>query len=226
MGESSPIERAAHGWNLSVDEAIALQDRLRRAVVAEDALGPVRSVAGIDAGYEEDGQVVCAAVAVLSYPDLALQTYAIARRPVTFPYVPGLLSFRESPAVLEALARLSASPDLLLYDGHGYAHPRRFGIACHVGVLTGIPTIGVAKSLLVGRHAPLEPERGARQPLLDGNEVVGVALRTRAATRPVYVSIGHRVSLASAVYYVLRCASRFRLPEPARWAHRLAGQGW
>jgi deoxyribonuclease V len=138
--------------------------------------------------------------------------------------VPGLLSFRETPAVLQALEQLKTLPDLLLCDGQGLAHPRRFGLACHLGVLTGIPSIGVAKSLLVGRHAPIELRRGAWQPLIDHGEQVGAALCTRPGTKPVYVSVGHRISLQSAVEYTLRCATRYRLPETTRQAHHLASQ--
>ena len=139
-----------------------------------------------------------------------------------FPYVPGLLSFREAPAALAALGQLKTSPDILLCDGHGLAHPRRFGLACHLGLLSGLPSIGVAKSLLTGEHAPPAQERGAWTPLLDGGEVIGAALRTRPGAKPVYVSIGHRISLESALQVVLRCTGRYRLPETTRQAHRLA----
>ncbi|MCI0577396.1 MAG: deoxyribonuclease V, partial [Chloroflexi bacterium] len=145
-----------------------------------------------------------------------------ARRPTTFPYIPGLLSFRETPAVLEALAQLTIRPDLLLCDGQGLAHPRRLGIACHLGLLSDIPSIGVAKSLLVGRHEPLADERGRWQPLRDRGEVVGAVLRTRAGVAPIYVSIGHRISLETALKYVMRCTPKYRLPETTRQAHRLA----
>jgi deoxyribonuclease V len=136
--------------------------------------------------------------------------------------VPGLLSFRETPAVLEALGRLSERPDLLLCDGQGYAHPRRFGLACHLGVLTGLPSIGVAKSRLIGTHGALPKEKGAWVPLLDGDEAVGAVLRTRDGVAPLYVSIGHRVSLPTAIRWVLACTTRYRLPETTRQAHRLA----
>lgn len=209
-------------WNLTPAEAVALQTDLRQQVVDEDRFGAVNYVAGVDVGFEEQGSVARAAVAVLRLADLSLHESAVARRPVTFPYIPGLLSFRETPVVLDALAALHTRPDLILYDGHGLAHPRRFGIACHLGLLAQIPSIGVAKSILIGRHDPVADERGAVQPLLDGAEVIGVALRTRPGTRPIYVSVGHRVSLNTAVDYVLRCTLRYRLPETTRWAHRLA----
>ncbi len=146
----------------------------------------------------------------------------MARRRTRFPYVPGYLSFREAPAVLAALAKLRTRPDLLLCDGQGRAHPRRFGLACHLGVLTGLPSIGVAKSLLLGVHGPLPEPKGSWVALKDKGEVIGAALRTRAGVKPVYVSIGHRVSLATAIDYVLRCTPRYRLPETTRLAHRLA----
>jgi len=211
-----------HPWPATAAEAIALQQKLRERVIVVDQLGTVRSVAGLDVGPEGDGSVIRAAVAVLSFPDLMTADQVVARRPASFPYIPGLLSFREIPALLDALARLGALPDLLLCDGQGLAHPRRFGLACHLGVLTGIPSIGVAKSLLVGEHGPLPQARGSWRPLVHKGEVVGAALRTRAGVAPVYVSIGHKVALATAIDYVLACAPNYRLPETTRAAHRLA----
>jgi deoxyribonuclease V len=161
---------------------------------------------------------------VLSFPGLELCDHAAARQPAQFPYLPGLLSFREAPAVLEAIGRLRRPPDLLICDGHGWAHPRRFGIACHIGLLAGIPTIGVAKTLLIGRHAALRPDRGSWAPIVDAGEVIGAALRTSAGVKPVYVSVGHCITLATAIDFVLQCAPRYRLPETTRWAHRIAAQ--
>lgn len=154
--------------------------------------------------------------------DLGEVDGATARRRTDFPYVPGLLSFREAPASLDALERLGTEIDLLLVDGHGVAHPRRFGLACHLGVLADLPSIGVAKSRLVGRHEEPAEERGSREALVDGDEVVGAVVRTRAGVRPVFVSVGHRVGLETAVELVLRCAPRYRLPEPIRQADRLS----
>lgn len=211
-----------HRWDLTPAEAIALQQELRSLVITSDDYGQVTTVAGVDVGFEARGAVTRAAVAVMDYPSLVPRASAIARRQTEFPYIPGLLSFREVPAVLDAIAQLSAPPDLLLCDGQGYAHPRRFGIACHLGLLTGIPSIGVGKSRLVGTHAELGLERGAHQYLHHQSEIIGMVLRTRAGVRPVYVSSGHRVSLDSAVAFVLACTGRFRLPEPIRQAHRLA----
>jgi deoxyribonuclease V len=214
-----------HPWEVSPKEAMAIQERLSQAVVVEDDLGPVRTVAGVDIGFLEKNTITRAAVVVLSFPELELVDQAIVHRPTTFPYVPGLLSFREAPAALEALERLSIRPDLLLCDGQGRAHPRRFGLACHLGLLSGIPSVGVAKSRLVGVHEQVAEERGSRQPLMLEGEVIGTVLRTRMAVKPVYVSIGHRVNLETAVDYVLRCAPKYRLPETTRWADSLASGG-
>jgi deoxyribonuclease V len=146
----------------------------------------------------------------------------VARLPTRFPYVPGLLSFRELPVVLDALARLAVIPDVILCDGQGRAHPRRFGIACHLGVLLDLPTVGVGKTRLVGRHAEPGPDKGDWAPLLDDGEVIGAVLRTRAGVKPLYISVGHRISLDSAITLTLACLTRYRLPETTRAAHRLA----
>jgi deoxyribonuclease V len=212
----------SHPWDVTPAQARSIQLQGRGRVIAEDRLGDVRRVAGIDVGFEQDGAISRAAVAVLDFPELRLVESAVARLPTSFPYVPGLLSFRETPAVLEALGRLSVRPDLLLCDGQGYAHPRRFGLACHLGVLTGLPSIGVAKSRLIGTHDALPEQKGAWVPLLDGDETIGAVLRTRTAVAPLYVSIGHRVSLPTAIRWVLTCTTRYRLPETTRHAHRLA----
>ncbi|HWR88565.1 MAG TPA: deoxyribonuclease V, partial [Acidiferrobacterales bacterium] len=185
-------------------------------------LGEVRHVGGIDVGFENHGATARAAVAVLKYPELALVDQAIVRVPTCFPYVPGLLSFREAPAVLEALRLLRIAPDLLLYDGQGIAHPRRIGIASHVGLLAGVPSIGVAKTRLIGEHADVPAEPGAWVPLTDRGELIGAVLRTRRNVKPLFVSIGQRVSLETAIRWVLACVTRYRLPETTRWAHRLA----
>jgi deoxyribonuclease V len=219
--------RRLHRWDLTPKEAIALQERLRGRVVRTDRVGAVRRVAGIDVGFEEDGRITRAAVAVLDYPSLALVEQVVVRVATVFPYVPGLLSFREAPAVLAALEKVRVAPDLILYDGQGIAHPRRFGIASHVGLLLDCPSIGVAKTRLVGVHGTPPNRRGAWTPLRDAAgshrvETIGAVLRTRAGVKPLYVSIGHRVSLATAVRWTMACVTRYRLPETTRWAHRLA----
>jgi deoxyribonuclease V len=211
-----------HSWDLAPREAMALRAQLAARIVREDELAAVRRVAGVDVGLESDGSVTRAAVAVLRFPGLELDESSVVRAPTRFPYVPGLLSFREAPAVLEALSRLDAVPDLILCDGQGIAHPRRFGIACHIGLLTGIPCIGVAKTRLVGEHEAVPDARGAWAPLLHRGELIGAALRTRKGVKPLYISPGHRISLETAIRWVMACLTRYRLPETTRWAHRLA----
>lgn len=213
-----------HAWPLTVEEAIAIQEQLRGEVITSDQLEPVQYVAGVDMGFEAAGTISRAAVAVLSFPSLQLQESAIARRPTSFPYVPGFLSFREIPAVLDALEKISTIPDLILCDGQGIAHPRRFGIACHLGLIVNIPAIGVAKSLLIGKHEEVPEQRGSWQPLVNRGETIGAVLRTRTKTKPLYVSSGHRVSLPTAIEYVLRCTPKYRLPETTRIADKLASE--
>lgn len=214
--------RLRHRWDLSAQEAIALQQRLAPRVERRDRLGEVRTVAGVDASYDEARALALAAVAVLAFPELRPLDQAVARVPVTFPYVPGLLSFRELPAVLAAFERLTVRPDLVFSDGQGIAHPRRFGIASHLGLLLDLPTIGVAKTRLVGEHRAPPDRRGAWTPLIDRGEPIGAVVRTRKGAKPLYVSIGHRVSLASAVRWTMACTTRYRLPETTRAADRLA----
>ncbi len=214
-----------NNWPTTPDMAIAVQEELRSRITVEDNFAPIRTVAGVDVGFEADNSVARAAVVVLTYPTLQPCAYALARRPVTFPYIPGFLSFRETPVILDALAQLPVQPDLVICDGQGIAHPRRFGIACHLGLVAGLPSIGCAKSRLIGHHGLLPNERGAQMPLLDGSEQIGIVLRTRAGVKPVYVSPGHRVSMTSAVRLVMDCVTKYRLPETTRAAHNLASNG-
>jgi len=209
-------------WPDNREAAIALQHQLQGQVILDDQLGEVTRVAGVDVGFESGGSVTRAAVAVLAFPELVLIDRAIARRPTTFPYIPGLLSFREIPAVLDAFKQLTLLPHLLLCDGQGLAHPRRLGIGCHLGLLTDIPAIGVAKSRLVGTHAAVPDIKGKWTPLIHRDENIGAVLRTRQGTKPLYISSGHRISLGSAIDYVMRCTTRYRLPETTRHAHKLA----
>ncbi len=199
-----------------------MQQELRAHLILTDHLEPVRRVAGVDVGFEAAGTVTRAAVAVLRYPELDVLETAIARRPTAFPYIPGLLSFRELPAVLAALEQLREPPDLLLCDGQGIAHPRRFGIASHLGLLVDIPAIGVAKTRLCGTHEEPPNQRGAWTPLWGQGEIIGAVLRTRPGVKPLYISPGHRVGLETALAYVMGCCTRYRLPETTRHAHRLA----
>jgi deoxyribonuclease V len=211
-----------HPWDVSPKEAIGIQQALQKQLNLRDDFGEIKTVAGVDVGFEKNNSITRAAIAVLDFESLELRETAIARRPTTFPYIPGLLSFREIPAILQAMLQLKRPPDLLLCDGQGIAHPRRFGIAAHLGLLTAIPSVGVAKSRLIGTHADVPEERGAHVPLMDGEEQIGVVLRTRAHVRPLYISSGHRVGIASAVAFVMKCTTRYRLPETTRHAHRLA----
>lgn len=216
------MSKVRHPWSLTPRQAIALQQRLRSRVVTQDRLRPVRHVAGTDVGFERDGRITRAAVAVLSFPELKLVDYAVVRAPTRFPYVPGLLSFREIPPLLAALARLRVRPQLILCDGQGVAHPRRCGLASHLGLACGIPTIGVAKTRLLGEHEEPPRSRGGWAPLLDAGETIGAVLRTRDNVKPLYVSAGHQVGLDTAIRFVMACVTKYRLPETTRWAHRLA----
>ena len=212
-----------HPWDLTPKEAIRVQQELRSRVIASPlADTAIRTIAGVDVGLPRGGQVARAAVVVLDYATMEPVASATAEMPVPFPYVPGLLSFREMPVILRALEQLSVSPDVFLVDGHGYAHPRRFGLACHLGVWLDRPAIGCGKSILVGEAEPLAKPRGSTAPLRDGDEIIGMAVRTRTGVKPVYISIGNRVDLESAVRITLNCGRGVRLPEPVRRAHQLA----
>lgn len=213
---------------ITAERARALQNETAARVITRDALPDVTTVAGVDVGFENP-DTARAAIVVLDFPSLEPVDYSVARLPVSFPYVPGLLSFRECPVIVEALRGLRKMPDLLLCDGQGIAHPRRLGIASHLGVLTGLPAIGVAKSRLTGRYDTVPEQPGHWTPLRDGGEVIGAVLRTRAGVKPLFVSPGHRVGLETAIEWVLACTTRYRLPETTRWADGLAsnrGQSW
>ncbi len=212
-----------HRWDLSPKEAIAVQRELASLVVREGTLNRVRRVAGVDISVDRAEQRGTGAVVVLSYPELEVVEVAVAEAPLTFPYVPGLLSFRETPVLAAAFRKLRGPIDLLLVDGQGLAHPRRFGIACHLGLLLDVPAIGVAKSRLIGEHEPPAELARSRSDLLDGGEVIGSVLRTRTGVKPLFVSVGHRISLRAAEVWVLRCCRGYRLPEPTRLAHQAAG---
>ncbi len=212
--------RALHPWDVSPREAIAIQLRLRSRLRLEGA-GPFATVAGIDVSYDDASKLMFAGVVVMSGDGRQVLETASAAVRVRFPYIPGLLSFRETPAVIKAWTKLKAAPDCLICDGHGLAHPRRFGLACHLGLLFGRPSIGCAKSLLVGAHQEPGKRRGSLEPLLDCGEQIGAVLRTRHNVAPVYVSQGDRIGLDTAVQTVLDTCCGFRLPEPTRRAHLL-----
>jgi len=214
-----------HRWDVTPAEAVAIQKELRDRVELRPLPDEVRLVAGADISFDKFSPEIYAGVVVLELPSLRVVESAGVVAAAKFPYVPGLLSFRESPAVLEILAKLGSKPDVIVTDGAGYAHPRRFGIACHLGVLTGVPSVGCAKSLLVGTHEPPGEAAGGRAPILHKGEVVGAALRTKDRTNPVFVSPGHLADVDSACDLMLRCVrgypekSKYRVPEPTRLAH-------
>jgi len=211
---------APHAWTVTPGEAIRIQRRLASRIRVERPDGPLRRIAGVDAAFPRHARHCLAAVVLW---DLELRTVIeahTARAQLRFPYVPGLLSFREAPAVLAALRKLRQRPDAVMCDAHGLAHPRRFGLACHVGLLTGLPTLGCAKSRLVGEHRMPGRRRGSRRPLRHRGEIVGAVLRTRDDIRPVYVSVGHRIDLDTAVRLVLASTAGYRLPEPTRLADK------
>ncbi|MDJ0533167.1 MAG: deoxyribonuclease V [Xenococcaceae cyanobacterium MO_207.B15] len=211
-----------HPWVKTVAEAKEIQEKLRNKVITQDCLGEVRYIAGTDVGFKNNYTITQSAVAVLSFPELELVETAIAQIPTTFPYIPGYLSFREIPAILQAMEKLQTIPDLILCDGQGLAHPRRFGLACHLGVLIDIPTIGVAKSLFVGKHETLPQKKGSWKPLIDQDETIGIVLRSRTNVKPIYVSVGHKISLPTAIEYTMKCLGKYRLPETTRLADRLS----
>jgi deoxyribonuclease V len=205
-------------WSLTPRQAMRLQEKLCDRVALEDDFPSIRYVVGADLAFDPKTDLAFAGVVVYRFPEMEEVERRCARRKLRFPYVPGLLSFRESPVLLAAFARLQTDPGLILIDGHGRAHPRRFGIACHVGVLFDKPVIGCAKSLLVGQYEEPGRERGAMSPLLFEGERVGMVLRTRDNVKPIFVTQGHRVSLESAVLLVNQCLDGFRIPKPTREA--------
>jgi deoxyribonuclease V len=214
-----------HSWALDPVEAVRVQASLRERLVLTWDGRAVSTIAGIDVGLKDASRTARAAIVVLRYPDLTPLEGVTANAPLVFPYVPGLLAFREGPAILAAWERLHLQPDLLMFDGQGIAHPRGIGIAAQMGLWLDRPSIGVAKSRLYGRHAAPGPRRGDLAHLVDERDparVIGVVLRTRESVNPVYVSPGHLIDLPHCVEFVLRCCTRYRLPEPTRWAHQLA----
>jgi deoxyribonuclease V len=197
---------------------------MRTLVRIEPLRGEVKTIAGADVSFNKFSDKIYAGIVVLNLPDLRIIDSAGVRSTTKFPYVPGLLSFRETPSVLEAWGQLKIKPDVLMLDGQGIAHPRRFGIACHVGLLLNIATIGCAKSILVGRHGELAGEAGSQTPLIDREEVIGAVVRTKNRVSPVYVSPGHLIDLLGAVDLVMRSTSKYRQPEPTRQAHLMVNR--
>jgi deoxyribonuclease V len=214
-----------HDWDLTPEAAIALQRELAGRVRLSDEGGPVATIAGVDVSFPEGGEVTQAAVVLVGYPDFEVRAQVVVEEPTRFPYIPGLLSFRETPTILEAFRHLDTPPDLVIVDGQGIAHPRRFGIASHLGLWLDRPAIGCAKSRLTGYHRPVGPEPGDYADLtVAGGTVIGAALRTRRGANPLYVSPGHRIGVVAAREWVLACARGYRLPEPTRLAHRAAAR--
>jgi deoxyribonuclease V len=213
----------SHPWDLSVAEARALQPQLAERVVAKTTFDPaaLKTVAGLDVSFRDE--VARAAVVVLRFPDLEPVEYALGEAPAAFPYVPGLLTFREGPSVLNALEKLTVWPDLMIFDGQGVAHPLRIGLAAHMGVLLDHPSIGCAKSRLTGSHVEPGESVGDWVPLYDSGEIVGAVVRSREKVKPLYISVGHRVDLLTAIDLVLQCTRGYRLPETTRYAHKIAG---
>lgn len=226
-----------HDWNLSPADAIALQKRMATRIERTDRLAPVRHLAGVDIGFEQGGEITRAAVVVLAWPGdsltglkgeplagLEVVEQVVHREPTRMPYIPGLLSFREIPAALGAFDKLSVRPELVMVDGQGIAHPRRLGVASHLGLWLDLPTIGVAKSRLCGVYDEVPEARGEWTLLHHRDETIGAVLRTRVGVKPVFVSLGHRISLATSLDWVVKCLGRTKLPEPTRLADRLASR--
>ena len=212
-----------HSWQLSTSQAKQIQWKLAKLVLQKGKAINPRFIAGVDISAPDSRGIAHAAAVVLNYPELKLIEVKVAEDKLTLPYIPGLLSFRESPLILAVCQMLSNNPDIILVDGQGIAHPRRFGIASHLGLLLNMPTIGCAKSRLCGKHGELTDEAGSYAELTDKGEVIGAALRTKAGVNPIYVSIGHKLDLPSAIKWVINCCRGYRLPEPCRLAHLAAG---
>ena len=212
-----------HSWQMSIAQAKQIQQELASQVSPKSEPIKPRFIAGVDISAPDSRGIARAAAVILNYPELEVIEVKTAEDKLDFPYIPGFLSFRETPLVLAACQKLSTDPDLLLADGQGIAHPRRFGIASHLGLLLDIATIGCAKSRLCGKHAPVTAEAGAYAELTDNGEIIGVALRTKADASPIYISIGHKIDLPTAIHWVLECCRGRRLPEPSRLAHLAAG---
>jgi deoxyribonuclease V len=226
--------KVLHRWDLSPKEAAQLQLELRGQLKKQKEVGEIRTVAGADISLAPVGgaagrpvgreAIACGGVIVYSFPELRELERQSAQAKVSFPYIPGLLVFREGPVLLDAFARLRTEPDLILFDAHGYSHPRRFGLACHLSVVLDRPGIGVAKSLLIGRYQEPPDRVGAWTPLVDGDETIGAVVRTRAGVQPIFVSIGHRVDLPSAIELTVACTDGYRIPKPTREADHFVAQ--
>jgi len=212
-----------HSWQVSTAQALKIQQRLAAQVSKRSEVTTPRFIAGVDISVGKGEEMATGAVVVLEYPQLRIVETRVVQGKLDFPYIPGLLSFRESPLTLAACHKLTITPDLILVDGQGIAHPRRLGLASHLGLFLNTPTIGCAKSILCGNHEVLGDEPSSYTEVVDKGEIIGAALRTKLRVKPVYVSIGHKVDLNTAIYWVMKCCRGYRLPEPARLAHLAAG---
>ena len=214
--------KALHNWQVTKAEAKAIQQRLATLVSTKNEVTSPQLIAGIDISAPTAQGIATGVVVVLSYPQLRVVEIKVAKQRIDFPYIPGLLSFRESPLILAACQKLTMTPELILVDGQGIAHPRRLGLASHLGLLLDVPTIGCAKSRLCGSHEPIGEVRGSFAELRDGDEVIGAALRTKERANPIYISVGHKVDLETAIFWVTECCRGYRIPEPTRLAHLAA----
>jgi deoxyribonuclease V len=221
---SEIAQQPLHEWNLQIPEAIALQHQLARQVIVQDRVGEVKHVAGVDMAINEKHGMARAAVVLLTYPALEIVEKHVYEEPIRMPYVPGLLSFREAPSVLGAFNKLRLRSDLVMVDGQGIAHPRRIGIASHLGLWLQLPTIGCGKSILIGQYNQdeLKEDAGSWVPLVDKQETIGAVVRTRTRVNPMIISPGHLISLETSIHYVLACGKGYRLPEPTRQADKLS----
>ena len=216
-------DKSLHDWQLGVAQARGIQRRLSKQVLRAGEVIAPGFIAGVDIAAGKADEMAQAAVVVLSYPELRLVEVELVKGRLELPYIPGLLSFREAPLILAACRKILHTPDIMMVDGQGVAHPRRLGIASHLGLLLDVPTIGCAKSRLCGSHDIPAEEAGSYTEVVDKGEIIGAALRTKTGVKPLYISTGHRISLENAIHWVLQCCSGYRLPEPARLAHLAAG---
>jgi len=213
-----------HSWQVSTAQALEIQQGLAAQVSKRSEVTTPRFIAGVDISVGKEDGMATGAVVILNYPELRVMETKVARGKLDFPYIPGFLSFRESPLTLAACQKLAITPDLILVDGQGIAHPRRLGLASHLGLFLNTPTIGCAKSILCGSHEAPGAEPGSYTEVVDRGEIIGAALRTKLGVKPVYVSIGHKIDLQTAIYWVMNCCRGYRLPEPTRLAHLAAGR--
>ncbi len=213
-----------HPWPEDQSEALEIQYRFRDEIITTGSLNGVGLIAGVDTAFDHNTDTLFASVCVFNFPDLTECERVSDSGKAIFPYVPGLHAFREGPVILKALARIRTRPDLIIFAGHGIAHPRRFGLACHLGLILDIPSVGCARKRLTGQHDEIDPEQGANVPLIVDNKDSGRVYRTREKVKPVIISPGHRCGINDAVNVVAKCLQGYRIPEPMRAAHRLANR--